>query len=129
VATKLAALTASPSASGESNVSSLPSSPSPSTGGTGVLRADAGPRPRRQTAPLSSAQLGAPLVDGAFVSACGAPDNMKVVANVTVKMGRATAVSVTTQPPDPAVRSCIERSMRDMRWDISPEMGRLTVRY
>jgi hypothetical protein len=129
VATKLAALTASPHASGQSDAPSSPSSPSPPTSASDAPRADAGPPPRRQTAPLSSAQLGAPLVNGAFVSACGAPDDMKVVANVTVKMGRATAVSVTTQPPDPAIRSCIERSMRDLRWDISPGMGRVTVRY
>src|SRR5579864_262327 len=53
----------------------------------------------RQTAPLSSAQLGAPLVHGTFVGPCGAPDNMKVVVNVAVKMGHATKVSVTPLPP------------------------------
>jgi hypothetical protein len=85
--------------------------------------------PRRQASPLSSAQLGAPLVNGSFVGACGAPDNMKVVANVAVKMGRAAAISVKTEPPDPTVRLCIEQAIRELRWDISPKTGRVTVRY
>jgi hypothetical protein len=98
---------------------------------------DAGPRPnadagaplRRQTAPLSSAQLGAPLVHGAFVSACGAPERMKVVVNATVRLGRAVNVAVTTEPPDSVVASCIERTIRAMQWDVSPKTDRVTVTY
>jgi hypothetical protein len=54
---------------------------------------------------------------------------MKVVANVAVKMGRAATISVKTEPPDPAARSCIEQAIRDLRWDICPKTGRVTVRY
>jgi hypothetical protein len=90
---------------------------------------DAGTIVRRQTAPLSSAQLGAPLVHGTFVSACGAPDDMKVVVNATVKMGRAVAVTVKTQPANPAVASCVERAARELQWDVSPKAGRVTVTY
>ncbi len=91
--------------------------------------ADASAPPRRQTAPLSSAQLGAPLVHGTFVAACGAPDNMKVTVNVAVKMGRATTLVVTTQPPDSAVAACVEKAIRDLQWDISPKLDRVTVTY
>jgi hypothetical protein len=84
---------------------------------------------RRQTAPLSSAQLSAPLVHGTFVSACGAPDDMKVVVNITVKMGRAVAVRVKTDPANSAVASCVERAARDLRWDVSPKTERVTVTY
>jgi hypothetical protein len=91
--------------------------------------ADAAATVHRQTAPLSSAQLGAPLVHGTFVSACGAPDDMKVVVDATVKMGRAVHVTATTQPPDPAIASCIERATRDLNWDISPKTDHVTVRY
>jgi hypothetical protein len=91
--------------------------------------ADARPPPRRQTAPLSSAQLGAPLVHGSFVTACGAPDDMKVVVKVAVKMGRASDIKVKTTPPDPGVEACVERAMRDLQWDISPKTGHVTVTY
>jgi hypothetical protein len=92
---------------------------------------DAGPPVvhKTQAAPLSSAQLGAPLVHGAFVSACGAPDSMKVVAQVTVKGGHATGASVSTDPPNPAVGSCVEKAIRAMQWDASPKTQHLTVTY
>jgi hypothetical protein len=83
----------------------------------------------RQRAPLSSAQLSAPLVHAPFVSACGAPDEMKVVAEVTVKMGRAAVVTVKSYPSDPTVTACVERAIRDLQWDISPKSERVTVTY
>ncbi len=82
-----------------------------------------------QSAPLSSAQLGAPLVHGTFVSACGAPATMKVKAKVTVKMGRATAVVVKTDPPDPTIAACVEKAIRDLGWDRSVRSGTVTVTY
>jgi hypothetical protein len=82
-----------------------------------------------QAAPLSSAQLGAPLVHGKFVSECGAPDDMKVVVKVTVKAGRAVAASAATDPPNPAVASCVEKGVRNMQWDASPKTQHLTVSY
>lgn len=91
--------------------------------------AEASAMPHRQTAPLSSAQLGAPLVHGGFVSACGAPDNMKVVIKADVRLGRAVTVNVKTNPPNLAVSSCIEQSTRDLQWDVSPKTGHVTVRY
>jgi hypothetical protein len=89
------------------------------------------PTARRSTqaGPLSSAQLGAPLVDGKFVSECGAPDDMKVVVKVAVKMGRPVAVAVTTDPPSSAVAACVEKVTRGMRWDSSPKMQHATVTY
>jgi hypothetical protein len=91
--------------------------------------AEAGVAPRRQAAPLSSAQLGAPLVHGTFVSACGAPDDMKVTLKVSVRGGRAVSVSVKSDPPNPAVAACIERAARDQQWDISPKTDQVTVTY
>jgi hypothetical protein len=93
-----------------------------------VATADAGAQ-HRQTAPLSSAQLGAPLVHGSFVNSCGAPETMKVVVKADVKMGRAVAVDVKTNPPDPAIAACIDKATRDLRWDISPKTGHVTVTY
>jgi hypothetical protein len=93
---------------------------------------DAGPaevKPITQAAPLSSAQLSAPLVHGAYVTACGAPDTMKVVAKVTVKKGRAVAVRVTTKPPNAAVAACVQKAVREKQWDISPATQHATVTY
>ena len=89
---------------------------------------DASPR-RKQAKPLSSAQLGAPLVDGHYLAVCGAPDTMKVTVKVTVKMGKATGVDVATDPPDTQVSRCVEQFVQDQRWDISPKTGKFTIRY
>jgi hypothetical protein len=84
---------------------------------------------RRQAGPLSSAQLGAPLVNGAWVTACGAPDTMKVVVKLDVRQGRAVKIDVKTDPTDPVVIGCVERAASDLRWDISPKTDHVTVRY
>jgi hypothetical protein len=112
-----------------SSVASWTSPPPPAPIPGASASADAAPPVRRQTAPLSSAQLGAPLVHGTFVTACGAPERMKVVVNATVKMGRAAGVTVTTDPPDPAVAACVERATRGLQWDISPKTDHVTVTY
>ncbi len=104
----------------------------PSSDAAAPATVDAGPAvvpPRRQTAPLSSAQLAAPLVHGTYVTACGAPDTMKVVVKATVKMGHATAVNVKTDPPNADVAACVEHAARAMQWDISPKAEHVTVTY
>jgi hypothetical protein len=116
-------------------VSSAVAAPSSSSSSAPLAddAADAGTEasamPHRQTAPLSSAQLGAPLVHGTFVTECGAPENMKVVVKADVRLGRALNVTVKTDPPNLAVSSCIERATRDLQWDVSPKTGHVTVRY
>ena len=101
------------------------------SGADGADAGDAGPIAVRktQTAPLSSAQLGAPLVHGKFVTECGAPDDMKVVVKVTVKMGHVVTVDVKTDPPNAAVSSCVEKATRDKQWDVSPKTQSATVTY
>jgi hypothetical protein len=54
---------------------------------------------------------------------------MKVVAEVTVKMGRAIALRVKSYPSDPTVSACVERAIRELQWDISPKTDRVTVTY
>jgi hypothetical protein len=85
--------------------------------------------PRRQSGPLSKEQLSAPLVNGAFVTACGAPDDMKVVIDVAVRLGRAVTVKVKTTPPNLMISSCIDRATRDLLWDVSPKTGHATATY
>lgn len=114
-----------------SSAASTPDSPAAPTvaASSDAGAGDAGFKPRRQTAPLSSAQLGAPLVHGSFVTACGAPDTMKVVLKLDVRNGRAFRVRVKTDPPDPAVSACITKAARQLRWDSSPRTGHVTVKY
>jgi hypothetical protein len=105
--------------------------PAPRTAAAGPDAGDGGSASARKTqaAPLSSAQLGAPLVHGKFVTDCGAPDDMKVVVKVTVKMGRAVDVDVTTDPANAGVASCVEKATREKQWDVSPKKQRATVTY
>jgi hypothetical protein len=113
-----------------SSASEVLAAPHPT--GDGADAGDAGPvvvHRTTQAAPLSSAQLGAPLVHGKFVSDCGAPEDMKVVVKVTVKMGRAVAVTAKTDPNNPAVASCVEKATREMQWDVSPKTQHATVTY
>jgi len=113
-----------------SSLANLPSSLQPAPPPSADAGAkDAGVIVHRQAAPLSSAQLGAPLVHGKFVSACGAPDDMKVVVHLDVKKGRASKIAVKTEPASSAVASCIERAIRDLQWDVSPQVGHVTVTY
>jgi hypothetical protein len=115
-----------PAVNGWSTLASAWSAPSsdagPSDGG-----ADAAVK--WQAAPLSSAQLSAPLYHATFIAACGAPADMKVVISTSVKMGRAVDVHVTTDPHDSTVEACIDRATRDLRWDASRKTDHVTVRY
>ncbi len=106
-----------------------PSLVPPADAGAPDADADAEVTYHRQSGPLSNAQLGAPLVHGTFVSACGAPDDMKVTLKVSVKYGRAVGVSVKTMPPNQSVALCIERATKEMHWDVSPHVGQVTVTY
>jgi hypothetical protein len=78
---------------------------------------------------LTNAQLSAPLKNGAFIGACGAPDSMKVTVKVAVKMGRAVGVSVYTNPPSPGVSSCVDRHVRGLGWPANPKMDFVTTTY
>jgi hypothetical protein len=64
-----------------------------------------------------------------MITACGAPDDLKVVVTVGVKMGRAVDVAVKTVPTNSAVAACIERATRELQWDISPKLEHVTVTY
>ena len=78
---------------------------------------------------LTNAQLSAPLRNAAFVSACGAPDDMKVTVRVAVKMGAPIGVTVTTNPPNGGVAACIDRSVRGLRWAANGKTDFVTTNY
>jgi hypothetical protein len=80
----------------------------------------------QDTPDLSNAELAAPL---RHMSLCGAPDDMHVTVRVAVKMGRAVGVTVTTNPPNPAIAACIDRSVRGLGWRPSPKTDFVTTNY
>jgi len=92
---------------------------------------DAGPDApvKPQAAPLTSAQLTAPLYHVTFLSECGAPAEMRVVLKMTVQLGRATEAQASTDPPDPGISACIERAALGLRWPASKRVDHVTVRY
>jgi hypothetical protein len=78
---------------------------------------------------LTNAQLSGPLRNASFVPACGAPDDMKVMVRVALKMGAPIGVTVTTSPPNGAVAACIERSVRGLRWPANAKTDFVTTSY
>lgn len=78
---------------------------------------------------LTDAQLSAPMSDGSFISECGAPDDMSVTVKVAIKKGHAVGVSVSTNPPAPAVAGCIDHHVRGLSWPSSPKMDSLVTSY
>jgi hypothetical protein len=78
---------------------------------------------------LSNSQLSAPMANAAFISGCGAPNDMKVTVKVAVKMGRAVGVSVYTNPPNAGVAGCVDRHVRGLSWPANPKMDSFTTVY
>jgi len=78
---------------------------------------------------LTNAQLAGPLRHAAFVTACGAPDDMKVQVRVAVRMGVPIGVSVQTTPSSGGVASCIDRAVRGLRWQANAKTDFVTTNY
>ncbi len=80
-------------------------------------------------ADLTNAQLSAPLRHSSFVVSCGAPDDMKVMVRVAVRMGVPIGVTVATQPSNGAVAACIDRAVRGLRWPASAKTDFVNTSY
>jgi eukaryotic-like serine/threonine-protein kinase len=78
---------------------------------------------------LTNAQLAGPLRHAAFVTGCGAPDDMKVQVRVAVRMGVPVGVTVQTTPPSGGVAACIDRAVRGLRWQANPKTDFVTTNY
>jgi hypothetical protein len=78
---------------------------------------------------LTNAQLAGPLRHASFVTGCGAPDDMKVIVRVAVRMGVPIGVTVTTTPPSNGVAACIDRAVRGLRWQANPKTDFVTTSY
>ena len=80
-------------------------------------------------APLTDAELVAPMRDATFVSRCGAPASMKVTVRIAVRDGRAYGVSIYANPPDPDVARCIAQAVRKLVWASTPHRDFFTTTY
>jgi hypothetical protein len=78
---------------------------------------------------LTNAQLSGPLRNASFVPACGAPDDMKVLVRVAVRMGAPIGVTVTTNPPNNGVAACIDHAVRGLRWPANGKTDFVTTSY
>jgi hypothetical protein len=78
---------------------------------------------------LTDAQLSAPLRYASFVTACRAPDSMKVQVRVAVRMGHAVGVTVTTNPSNRGIAECIDHAVRGLRWAESAKTDFVTTNY
>jgi hypothetical protein len=79
---------------------------------------------------LTDEQLSAPMkAVGQFLVNCGAPDDMKLVIKVAVKLGKPVGVTVETDPPNSGIASCLDRAVRGLRWPSNPKLDSFTSRY
>ncbi len=78
---------------------------------------------------LTNAQLAGPLRHAAFVTSCGAPDDMKVQVRVAVRQGVPIGVTVQTTPSNTGVAGCIDRAVRGLRWAANPKTDFVTTNY
>jgi hypothetical protein len=78
---------------------------------------------------LTKAQLAGPLGRVSFISACGAPDDMRVIVQVAVQNGRAVGVTVSTNPPNPSVAGCVAAQVRSLSWPSNPKRDFVTMTY
>ena len=75
-------------------------------------------------ADLSDAQLGGPMKNSGWFSACGLADSANADICVAVKKGKPLGVSVAVTPENKRVAACIDRSARKLHW---PESEKLDV--
>jgi hypothetical protein len=92
-----------------------------------VLASDKGATKQKQS--LTNAQLAAPLRHATFITACGAPDEMKVQVRAAIRMGATIGVTVETTPPKGDVAMCIDHAVRKLGWPTSPTTDYVTTNY
>jgi hypothetical protein len=71
---------------------------------------------------LTAGAYGAVLNRGSYLNACGVPSNMGVNICAAVQNGRAVGVTVTTNPSNPGIASCIAAQVRGLGFPAHPRM-------
>jgi hypothetical protein len=84
--------------------------------------------PRGQ-ADLTQGQYSSVLNRGSYFGHCGVPDSMHLTICAAVQNGRAVGVTVTTQPPDRRVQSCVAAGVRGLSFPSNPKLDVATTRF
>ena len=71
---------------------------------------------------LTAGQYGAVLNRGTYLNACGVPPSMSVNVCAAVQNGRAVGVTVSTDPPNPGISSCVAGQVRSMAFPAHPRL-------
>lgn len=73
-------------------------------------------------ADLTAGQFNAILGNGSYLNACGVPGDMGVKVCAAVQNGRAVGVTVTTNPKNAGLQSCIASKVRGMSFPVHPKL-------
>jgi eukaryotic-like serine/threonine-protein kinase len=84
--------------------------------------------PRGQ-ADLTQNQYASVLNSGSYFAHCGVPDSMHLTICAAVQNGRAVGVTVTTQPPDRRIQSCVAAGVRGLGFPSNPKLDVATTRF
>jgi eukaryotic-like serine/threonine-protein kinase len=71
---------------------------------------------------LTAGSFGSILNNGGYVIGCGAPMSMTVNICAAIQNGRAVGVSVSTDPPNPGIASCVAGRVRGMGFPSHPAL-------
>ncbi len=85
--------------------------------------------PGGHAADLTADQLARPFAGGAFLNACGAPEDMSVTIKAAVQNGRAVGVTVTTSPPNSRIAACIDAAVRRLPFPPNPNLDAVTQTF
>jgi hypothetical protein len=78
---------------------------------------------------LSAGAYGAVLNKGTYLNGCGVPSNMGVTICAAVQNGRAVGVTVSTNPKNPGISSCISGAVRSLSFPSHPRLDVTTTTF
>jgi hypothetical protein len=78
---------------------------------------------------LSAGAYGAVLNKGTYLNGCGVPSSMSVSICAAVQNGRAVGVTVTTNPKDGRVSSCVSGAVRGLSFPSHPRLDVTTTTF
>jgi hypothetical protein len=78
---------------------------------------------------LTAGAYGKVLNNGTYLNACGVPESMKVTVCAAVQNGRAVGVTVSTQPRDTRVSSCVSGAVRGLSFPSHPRLDVTTTTF
>jgi hypothetical protein len=85
--------------------------------------------PKGGQADLTAGHFASVLNNGSYIVGCGTPSSMKVSVCAAVQNGRAVGVTVTTEPPNGGISSCIANAVRRMTFPSNPKLDIATTRF